>query len=302
MGQIKICVGIPTYMRPICLKNLLISIKNIEIPSEHEVIIVIADNEVCDSEVLNVVSQAGIQQNYKVDVIKVHERGISSVRNALIKRAFSHHHCEMLAMVDDDVTVTAHWLIRMTDLMYKGNYDIVAGAVYPDFEIEPPEWVKHLNVYYREIPAQENIPVVNGTTSVLIHKRVIEITSESFDVNFGLSGGGDKEFFVRIKKKGFNFGFARDSHAYEFFPKARITENWAVNRYKRIGEGDARVEILHSTYRERVFSFLKSLAAVPFFFFLSLIKIDDKKVLHKAKLARHLGKFSGYFGRVSIYY
>ena len=246
MDQTKrVVVGIPTFRRPQGLTRLLASIAAQEV--QFTPLVLVADNDSESKQGFAIVEQTRANgYPFPLTGIVVRERGISQVRNALMRIAFNDLAAEGLAMVDDDEHVEPNWLAALVSIQEQGEFDVVGGPVLPEFEHPPPRWVSGLSIYWRKVHKPGTISMVQGTGNIFLNRSLHERFHECvFDPFFGLTGGGDKEYFTRLKKKGATFGYAPDAISYEHISSSRMTRRWALQRAFRIGCGDARILRLH---------------------------------------------------------
>ncbi|MCI2285476.1 glycosyltransferase [Colwellia sp. MSW7] len=295
MNKKLIAIGIPTFKRPKGLKRLLDTLALQKCDFNLQVIVADNDSEYCEG--LNLVNEIAKEFLFSIEAIVVSERGISSVRNALMKQAFENHKADMLAMVDDDETVEPKWIFSLVQTLETGNYDVVGGAVYPEFEFEPPCWTNGLNLYWRRIHDEGKVELISGSGNILISKSIWNnYPGQLFDVEFGLTGGEDKEYFTRLKKYGATFGFSPKAVSHEFIGGSRMTLAWAEERAYRIGSADIRIKLKLSDNR---FSELaKALFTVSVCTALWLLLFGTKKrEWIKFKLERQKGKLNGLIGK-----
>jgi succinoglycan biosynthesis protein ExoM len=295
-----IVIGIPTFKRPQGLARLLASIAAQQAPFVPQVLV--ADNEGEQGAGLGVVEEIRRQGfPFPLTAVAVPERGISQVRNALMKHAFEHLGADALAMVDDDELVEPGWIAALVDMQAQGNFDVVGGTVYPEFETDPPRWSERLAIYWRPVHPGGGIDMIHGTTNVLLHRSVHERFPDTFfDASFALTGGGDKEFFTRLRRKGAVFGYAADAVSHEFFDAGRATKNWALKRAYRIGSGDARIFKKHApTFGEWAKEMAKFTAALVLspVLILAMAWSPSKHMRPVLMLARQLGKINGLLGK-----
>jgi glycosyltransferase involved in cell wall biosynthesis len=246
MDQTKrIVIGIPTFRRPQGLARLLASIATQHVQFTPHVLV--ADNDKNDRQGLDVVELTKTNgYPFPLTGIVVQERGISQVRNALMRVAFEDLAADGLAMVDDDERVEPNWLVALAAMQEQGGFDVVGGQVLPDFEHPPPRWTFGLSIYWRKVHKPGVISMVHGTGNIFLSRSLHEsFRGCVFDPHFGLTGGEDKEFFTRLKRQGASFGFAPEAISYEHISSSRMTRRWALQRAYRIGCGDARIFRLH---------------------------------------------------------
>lgn len=294
----KIVVGVPTFKRPEGLSRLLLSIEKINVSFDVEILV--ADNEGLKGHGHSVVNQMMLSYAFPISVISVPERGISSVRNSIMNHAFGTLNADMLAMIDDDEIVEVNWLLELVKMQLRTNADVVGGQVRPEFESEAPGWTDGLGLYWRTVYQDGYIDLIEGTTSVLFHRSVWDdFSGIKFDIEYGLTGGGDKEFFTRLKQQGAKFAFASKSISHEFFGESRMTKEWAMQRAYRIGAAELRIKKRHESCSAIYFSIIKTVIAISYLYICNLISSFVKKeVFHlQLKQQRQKGKLKGFFGR-----
>ncbi|WP_161796342.1 glycosyltransferase family 2 protein [Arsukibacterium ikkense] len=306
MKQLKVVIGIPTFKRPQGVARLLHSISRQVIDCRFEVLV--ADNEGDKGVGLFTVQQI-LAEGYPLPLkaIAVNERGISQVRNALMHEAFDNMQADLLAMVDDDEWVEPQWLASLVKVQQQTNADVVGGSVAPDFEVVPPNWAKGLYIYYQSDATYSGpVGLIDGTTNVLLSRNIVDAyPEERFDPFYSLVGGGDKEFFTRIKRRGATFAFAHEAKAHEIFGASRLTKKWAIERSYRIGAGDIRI-ISNTSPGAGVWlreaAKLTSALVLSSMLWLLMAGIPHKKMQARLKIARQLGKLSALKGSQKAVY
>lgn len=301
-----VVIGVPTYCRPMSLQRLLASLNELEIPSGVEVEVLVADNDGIDGEGMQVVSAASsCTEALPTRAIGVSERGLSAVRNTLLREAFESSDANCLIMVDDDLRVEPQWLSALLEMQQQTHADVVSGRVLPEFEATPPAWVLDQGIYYVGGTDSGPIGIVYGTTSVLLMRRVVTHFDGWFHPDFGLSGGEDRELFLRLQQGGAKFAHAADARAYEWYGASRTSLNWALERAFRIGSSDMVVARLHVSgagwwFKEGVKILLAFAVAVikggVFFWHAS------RRVQALLLAARQVGKVAGLLGHTPNVY
>ena len=300
MKTLNVVIGIPTFKRPQGIRRLLESVARQV--SDFDITILVADNEGSKGVGLITVQQilaAGYP--FQIKAIAVNERGISQVRNALMHEAFVNMQADFLAMIDDDEWVEPQWIASLVKIQLQTNADVVGGSVAPDFEVPQPNWAKGLYIYYQSYSNYSGtVNLIDGTTNVLLSRNIADkYSEEQFDPFYSLVGGGDKEFFTRIKRRGATFAFAHKAQAHEIFGASRLTKDWAIERAYRIGAGDVRIISKHNSkplvWLKELVKFLVAtvLSSIAFVLFAA---IPHKRMRARLKLARQMGKLSAVFG------
>lgn len=295
----KTVIGVATFRRPAGLLRLLESLECMETGRNIE--IVVAENDAPGLEGATAVSSL-VQQGYRwpVAVVFVERRGISEARNALIEAAFRDPTVVALAMVDDDQWVEPGWIDALTDMQEATGATVVGCRVVPDFQGLPGDWTEGLNVFWRESKNDGLCELIVGTDGVLLDRTVLNHCKPPyFDPEFSLTGGGDKEFFVRLSKKGATFAYAGSAIAHEIFGRDRLNVGWACRRAFRIGSTDMRTVLRH--YREprrlvlELFKIAGALVVTPVSFIL-LAWSTRLRLKHVMRMCRAFGKISALVG------
>ncbi|MEN3157068.1 glycosyltransferase [Alkalimonas sp. NCh-2] len=306
MGSQTVVIGIPTYKRPIGLRRLLDSIAKQS--CDFTPIVLIADNEGDGGQGLQVAEQVKAEgYPWELHAIPVNERGISQVRNALMQYGFEQLNAIHLAMIDDDEWVEPQWIAELVKVQLATGAEVVGGSVSPEFETERPDWAKGLHIYYESNPGVSGkTELIQGTTNVLLSRSIIEsFPTERFDPFYSLVGGGDKEFFTRIKRLGASFAFAHQAQAHELFTASRLTKKWAVERAYRIGAGDMRII---KNQQPRLLDWVKEFSKLSLALLISsllaliFLPIPHKHMKARLKLTRQLGKLSALWGKQRAVY
>lgn len=295
MAKLKVVIGVPTYKRYKGLSRLLKSLSQQICDFEFDIII--ADNEGKDGVGHQVVKAVKDSYPLAIKVIPVTERGISHVRNALMHEAFQALNADVIAMVDDDEVVDENWINELIKAYLKSGAQVIGGAIYPEFKTAPPEWTKESKLYFRTIHAEDYVTLIQAAGNILLHKSIYNGKDALyFDENFGLTGGEDKEFFIRLKNKGIKFYYTPEAKSFEYYGPERVSEKWALERAYRIGCNDTRILKYHSS---SIFLGLKILVTsllgllvyttlIPFFY-----TNKPKQFKYRLKLSRQIGKLQG---------
>ncbi|MBN7820223.1 glycosyltransferase family 2 protein [Bowmanella yangjiangensis] len=300
----NVVIGIPTFKRPLQLERLLTSLAKQEIDLRFTIIV--ADNEGLSGAGLLRASEMSSSYPYDIICLPVEARGISNVRNAIMTKAFAELDADLLAMVDDDEVVDKHWLKELLLAHQKSGAEIIGGAIIPEFESPPPEWTKLCPLYFRKIREEGEVQLIQAAGNILLSKNAfIKSGSLLFSEEFGLTGGEDKEFFLRLKDLGCRFYFAPKAVSYEFYGNERVSINWAIERSYRIGSNDVRIILSRNcNVLLRLNFFIQSLVSLLFFSASYLVALTRRKneFLVRLKVHRQLGKLSAFLGKSENFY
>jgi len=179
--------------------------------------VVVVDNDKNESArdmVRSIRDESTVEMEYYVEP----RQNISYARNMTIEKAQGN----LIAFIDDDEFPVCDWLLHLYKTQREFNADGVLGALLPYFEHEPPSWITNSRMYFwaRERPVTGTVLVTGNTGNALI-KRSLVGPDSMFNPDFGLSGGGDPEFFEKLIEKGHVFVSCREALVYEVIPPVR---------------------------------------------------------------------------------
>ena len=295
----KPCVAIliPTFRRPEGLAKALRHIAQLQ--TSADVTIHIADNEPTGQEGVAIarrLSEAGYPFRIVTQVVAA--KGVSHVRNALISAALADQGVDFLAFLDDDEWPEPQWLEALLDMQRQTGAHAVGGSMSPAFAAAP-RWAETLSLYRQE-NADGPIAMLWGTCNLLLTRQCVEmIPAPWFDVQFGLTGGEDVEFFERAKSLGATFAWASRAQVFEDVPASRTTLGWVLRRSFRIGDTNARTQMRWRFGRlGPVAVFVKAVGRLPFAMFTAIRHCNDTVQLVEASLqaARSMGEIAALFG------
>jgi succinoglycan biosynthesis protein ExoM len=289
---VKLLVGIPTHRRPELLRACLdsIAVQEGDLP---EIAVFVADNDPLRREGRKVAEQLAPTFRFPLSSIIVEEPGISAVRNAILKEA-RRSHADFIAMIDDDETASEGWLRALLKVQVEYVADVVGGPVKPLFPGSVPEWLKP--GFARRKRATGRVDLVDATSSVLISCRALEAVGwPAFESAYGLTGGGDTEFFLRARDSGMTFGWSNDALVYESFESERLSAGWVLRRNFRYGTTRIRLSRAYRMENTPTFAWVAfHLAASPFLLILAIHPKLRIKALNRIAYAS--GLLAGIFG------
>ena len=293
-----VAIGVPSFKRPEGLRRLLDSFKNLKI--NFDCVVIVAENDSEGLQAKAIVDEL-FENSYPFRLVckVVHERGISQARNALLNVAFKELNASSIAMIDDDEWADEKWLTELVEVQERTRAHVVSGKMIPIFEPGLPSWAIDLPIYFSEINVQTGlVDMVHGTTNVLISKSLFDDFGPIyFDTMYSVIGGGDKEYFYRVKMKGGVFAHSQDALSYELFTGQRVTQAWALERAFRIGSSDVSVILKNKISRVPVEIMRLTIAALYASLCIVVTGFDkDAQFKHKMRLSRQCGKVVGFFG------
>jgi glucosyl-dolichyl phosphate glucuronosyltransferase len=133
---VTITVILCTYNRCETLPNALDSIAASTVPSSYEWEVLVVDNNSTD-RTGEVVRDFCRRYPGRFRYVWEPRQGLSYARNAGIRESRG----DVLAFMDDDVTVDPEWLFNLTSSLHNGEFAGAGGRIIPVWEDQPPTWL-----------------------------------------------------------------------------------------------------------------------------------------------------------------
>jgi len=277
----RVLICIPTFQRPKMLKRLLDVIAGLE--TSADISVLVADNDVRQRAGLDLC--LGLEDyRWRLTAVIAPERGIAQARNVLIEYALTSD-AEFVAMIDDDEWPEKHWIDQLLKTAHATGADIVQGSVL---------FGTHADIRRPTGP----VAMAQGAGNLLIRRSVLEeMTAPWFDPQFGLSGGEDRELFIRLKRAGKRFAWSDEARAHSAVPATRAGLAWLLRRSYSTGNSDMRVLMKHHP-SQIIAEMLKILASLLLSPLLAVILAPspNRRAIPLKKLFRAAGKLSALFG------
>lgn len=133
----KITVILCTHNRAGCLGEALQSVLASELPSSVEWEVLVVDNNSSD-QTCAVAKEFCLRYPGRVRYLFEEHQGLSFARNAGIQEARG----DVLAFMDDDVTVGPMWLQNLTAALLDGSWTGAGGPIRLQGNFVPPRWLR----------------------------------------------------------------------------------------------------------------------------------------------------------------
>ena len=300
----RVLIAIPTFRRPEGLRRLLAAIAAMD--THADIKILVADNEGAGGAGLAVVKDLAASYRFPIEAIAVPERGLSSVRNAMIAYARRDETRDYVAMIDDDEWPAKTWIDDLVAMQKSTGAGIVGGPNLPVFAPGAPSWATHCPLFVSDDLPDGAVDIVWGTCNLLLHKSAFAHSdSNLFDPLFNRSGGEDVDAFMRLKASGHRFAWSRSAVVWDDIPLNRTTLNWITRRAFRIGNSNMLVQLRWKYGRYgRLVAFPSALAAIAanFLLLLAFSFSPKKRLAYYCRLVRSVGKLAFLTGRRSFEY
>ena len=230
----KVTVCIPTFRRPQSLKHLLDAVAALETCADISVLV--ADNDASGREGFNLCNRLALSYRWPLKAVIAHERGIAQVRNCLVAEALSGD-AGFIAMIDDDEWPEPGWIDAFLSVQRETNADVLQGSIF-----FTAEGVATSDIRKPTGP----VPMLQGAGNLFITRAILEaLPRPHFDPAFALTGGEDREFFVRLAGLGARFAWADKARAHGEVPQSRQDMRWLLARAYSTGNSDMRVLMKH---------------------------------------------------------
>lgn len=231
ISNVAVCVA--TFRRPHGLSRLLDSLAELDKPAGVTIRVVVCDNDP-DRSAVERYEQTPPDLPFAFDIIHQPERGVASVRNALVAASVELG-CDGIAFVDDDEVVPPRWLANMIEIQHRTGASVITGPVVSVFEAEPPRWVEQLG-YFDPIDCPDGQPsTFANSNNVLMHTDVLDGDTAPFDPRLNLTGGEDTHFFRRCIIAGHTVLWNSRESPSEYVPESKTTAEWMRQREYRRG-------------------------------------------------------------------
>ena len=137
---------------------------------------------------------------------------------------------------------------------------------------------------------------INGTGCFCINLSKICPKKDKFNYTYNKTGGEDKEYFLRLKRSGHKI-LTSKFESYEQYCGFRITKEWALKRYFRIGYTDTII-LIKQYLPSNLEKFILKTFTTIYLWLLLLIKqifTSNKRTHIEFKIERQKGKLAAFF-------
>jgi succinoglycan biosynthesis protein ExoM len=225
---ISICMC--TYKRK-HLKDTLVSIVNLSLKPEMEIEVVVVDN---DEAMSGKPTFESVKQNFPHTLIYASEtkKNISAARNKCLEIAQG----EWIAFIDDDEVADSEWLINLFLAVKTYDADVVFGRVATIYPATCPHWIIAGKYFDRKIRQTGGIVSSGACNSTLVNNKLRKENNLFFDLDYGLSGGEDADFFHRLHNFGAKLVNSHEAFVEEEVEPQRLNTEYLVKRTLRVGQ------------------------------------------------------------------
>lgn len=229
----RVIIAIPTCKRPKSLARLLDAIAALRTSADISVLVV--DNDAQGHQGFNLCRHLAPDYRWPLRAVIEPRRGIAAARNRLVSEALRSE-AQFIAMIDDDEWPGPNWITHFLETQKQTGADILQGSILFMRDRAGPGAVSDI------CHATGPVEMLEGAGNLLIRRQVLEQTSSPwFDPAFGLTGGEDLDFFVRLKRAGYRFGWSNEAVVFGRQTALRRGLGWTMRRAYSNGNSDMRV-------------------------------------------------------------
>jgi glycosyltransferase involved in cell wall biosynthesis len=231
----RVVIAIPTFRRPKNLLRLLEALARLD--TQADIAVLVADNDAANQEGLKLCAGLAPQYRWPLRAVLARERGIAQARNTLVAEALRDPKAAFFAMIDDDEWPHPQWISQFLAVQRATGADVLQGSIlFGDKSGATPDIRR----------ASGPTDMLQGAGNLLLSRpRLAAMTPPWFDPAFALTGGEDRDFFLRLQAEGARFAWADQARAYGEVPESRANLGWALKRAYSIGNSDMRVLLKH---------------------------------------------------------
>jgi cellulose synthase/poly-beta-1,6-N-acetylglucosamine synthase-like glycosyltransferase len=281
--DISISIIVATRGRIDCLERLLESLCRVEGRNEIDHEIIIANNSVDESVAREVDDLVGrfSQQAGSLRMVRENRKGKAFATNSAIAAAAG----EIVAFLDDDVTVAPDWLPAIADFFTQHPFAAMQGTILLPPEAERDPNVQRVYQRYRTIclfparPAVKEIKTLTGANMAIRQETLARVGL--FDTRLGPGQSGtsdDTELAERILRAGERIACAPRAVVYHDVDWSRLTEDYF--RFRHQQQGRSRLIYKQTSFPSIVTDLLRSMTA---FIWYSIRNNERKKYRAKGR-------------------
>jgi succinoglycan biosynthesis protein ExoM len=230
MTPTRIDICIPTYRRPTLLGQLFESLRAQDLPAGLETAWIVVDND--PEESARPVVEAAAARGWPVRYFTQPEKNIALTRNKALDAATA----DYIAFLDDDEVATPQWLRHLYATLQACDADVVLGPVQGVLPPDTPAWIQASGAFER--PGRPTgTPMSQGAAgNALLRAQALRDRQARFDPAFGLTGGEDTAFFVKLKAQGARLVWCQEALATETVVPDRLSARWILKREFSTGQ------------------------------------------------------------------
>lgn len=226
----SIAIAVITFRRQQQLAATLQSLRNIALPEDVRVRLLVVDNDPGKSAEL-IVASAKDGCPFPVEYLTEEKRGIPHARNKALENATGN---DYVAFIDDDDMADSQWLAALYSAARSYAADVVKGRVLYSFP-SGKEYLGRIDLF-AEVPVATGTELSSAwTNNVLFATKIYTQSGLRFDCSFTKTGGSDHHFFRCAKQSGAKIVMCSEAIIHTPVPQERTSWRWLARRNTRVG-------------------------------------------------------------------
>lgn len=277
-----------TYQRDHVV-NTLQSIAALRLPDYVNLEVIVVDNDEQGYAKELVTEQAkcmDIAVHYHQEAAK----NIALARNCSVSNAKG----EWVAFIDDDEVADQDWLAHLLSTAQTFRADAVFGRVKSTYPSNTPQWIIESGVFERPGVTNGQEVTSGATNSTLISQAAIKKHQLKFDVDYGLTGGEDADFFYRLYQRGGKLVCSNEAFVSEEVANNRLNIHYLLKRALRIGETYTRYRMQQAPLVNKLTYFIDVLIKLVILVFIVCVKLP----FGQSKYAKPLLQLVDKYGKI----
>lgn len=241
----NVSIIICTHNRASLLKDVLESLRHMNVPEDCNVEIIVVNNACTDNSPSIVDAFSKDSKNFSVKILFEPRLGKTYALNKGIKNASG----AILALMDDDHIISKGYMHAVSKAVKENpSYNLYCGKIIPNWDGTEPKWV-HDNSKYpvRPFPIPyfdlgdvtievkpEKGMFIPGAGNLFIKKTVFQkigpFSEQLGPKGHDLSGGEDIEFIKRVLNKGDRLLYVPEALQYHQVDKSKLTLSYVTKK------------------------------------------------------------------------
>ena len=241
-APVEVVVILPTYRRPDHLRRTLRSVLA-QTPSPSFAVVVM-DNAPDEAAGAKAAVEVLAADERPFRVILAHRRGNCAAYNAGIHTALTTWpDAWAVAVIDDDEIAPPHWLAQLVRVASETGADCTGAPQRPVFEGSAGGQARRHRTMRAPYVDTGPVPILYSSGNVLIRTALLRRHGHPWlDERFNFLGGGDSDFYARVKRDGATFAWASEAAVDETMPARRAEPSWLDARSLRNGSISALLQ------------------------------------------------------------
>ncbi len=224
-------IGVVTHERADAFSKLLTYLKFAikRYPATCELVVANNSGQAANALIRRLVEASNIESVCNVQLLDSPENSISVGRNLVLDHASE----PLLVFVDDDEYPVETWLLSLMDTMRKYDCELVAGPIIPVYPTSAAAWIRSVDLHNTQALKSGDTLDYAATGNFLINREGVD--ELRFATAFGMTGGEDTEYFLRLKDRGLVMRWCSAAIVHEDIPENKANAKYMIHRFMTQG-------------------------------------------------------------------